>query len=382
MWWASAFEHQRKQFFFDSDHSIGLSEKYIIKALRGIRYTKNVSLKRYLDHRLVARKFARFAVREEPPDLIVASMPSYDLAYEGMRYAKERNIPMVVDVRDMWPDVFLTRLCGLKKRIASFMLAGDFNKLRFLLKNASAITAMSDGILSWAMGYAERARTEGDRVFHLGYRPVSSIDESLVGAAIRQLLERLNGNRICLYIGTHGDSYELPLVIEAAKKFFQRAPEYRLHFVIAGQGEQTQALKEMSAGLDNVSFTGWLNSHEIALLLRHSYLGIVPCKSVYNAYPNKPFEYFSAGLPIVSSIEGELASLIDEEGIGFNYLPGDAAGLCRGIVTLAKDPDLREKMARNAKEVFVKNFDAKSIYTDYVDYAEMIVGLYKGGSIY
>jgi len=378
VWCASAFEHQRKCLLFEKDSSVEVSERYTIRAFKGIGYARNVSIRRYLDHRFLARKFARFAVREDPPDLIVASTPSHDLAYEGVHYAKERNIPVVVDVRDLWPDIFLTRLGGLKKRIAAFLLAGDFDKLRYLLKNACGITAMSDGVLNWALEYSGRARNEADGVFHLGYKPVDTIDENLVGGAVGQILERLNSTKICVYVGTHGNSYELPLVIRAARKFARESIYNDVHFVIAGQGEQTDMLKEMSAGLSNVSFTGWLNSHEIACLMRRAYLGIVPCKSVNDAFPNKPIEYLSAGLPVVSSIQGEMADLVEEQGLGCNYLPGDVEGLFRGIKLIVEDEALHLKMSDSCTRVFRERFDADVLYSAYADYLENICNQGKG----
>jgi hypothetical protein len=56
-WWTSAFEHQRKVRLFESDQEIPLSPGLILQVLRGCGYSSNISLARYLDHRMIAGKF-------------------------------------------------------------------------------------------------------------------------------------------------------------------------------------------------------------------------------------------------------------------------------------------------------------------------------------
>src|SRR5688500_2440023 len=76
-WWASTFDHFSKTQLFADDAAIDICDGYRIRALRGCAYRKNISLQRYVDHGLIARKFRKLARLEEPPDVIVASMPDY-----------------------------------------------------------------------------------------------------------------------------------------------------------------------------------------------------------------------------------------------------------------------------------------------------------------
>lgn len=381
-WWASAFEHQRRMLLGADDASINVAEGYKIRLIKGFGYKKNVSIRRYLDHRRIARKFATRAAREDAPDLIVASMPSYDLAYEGVRYAKALGIPVVVDVRDLWPETFVNRYSGVKRWLTKSILVRDFIKLSYLLKTADGITAMSDGILDWALGYAERRRSECDRVFYLGYKLGAPVNDGSVGDFISVHLCALSGKKICVFVGTHGVSYELPLVIEVARAFERDEAAQDIHFVIAGCGEQTDMLQRKAAGLSNVSFAGWLNAQEISVLLRRAYLGLVPCRSVIDAFPNKPIEYLSAGLPIVSSVEGEMAAMVEKHGIGCNYNPGDSIGLYRCIRRIVDDPSLHSCMSAAARCVFSRYFDADVLYSDYSAYLEGFQRQTRSGSCY
>lgn len=373
LWWASTFEHQTKRMLYDRDAEIVINDKYTIRMLKGISYSRNVSLRRYLDQKMVARKFRTASRSVPPPDVILASMPTYELAHEAVTYAKARDIPVIVDVRDLWPDIILDRFGGWKKTLVSYFLRGDFRKVRDLLSAANALTAMSDGVLNWALNYADRDRSEWDRVYHHAYESSRHHEPEKGAEAKSDYLNELKGKKLCTFMGTHGLSYELMLVMDVAERFHSEHGYNDVHFIIAGLGENTAMLKDRAKSLSNVTFPGWLKADEISKLLRESYLGIVPCKSVRDAYPNKAIEYLSAGLPIVSSIEGELAALIDKERLGFNYSAGNAEGLYQEVKRLVDNVDARDDMSRAAMAVFEQKFDARRVYGEYVSYIEGFV---------
>ena len=100
-WWASAFEHQRKMWICDRHMDLKVSSGLTIRPLRGCGYSANISIRRYIDHMIVSLKFRSQSKGMGIPDLIVASVPCYHLAYDGMVYSKQNNIPLVVDIRDL-----------------------------------------------------------------------------------------------------------------------------------------------------------------------------------------------------------------------------------------------------------------------------------------
>jgi len=57
LWWASAFEHQRKIMIAGRDRNFNISKIYTIRVLRGCKYRKNVSMSRCINHQIVALKF-------------------------------------------------------------------------------------------------------------------------------------------------------------------------------------------------------------------------------------------------------------------------------------------------------------------------------------
>jgi len=164
----------------------------------------------------------------------------------------------------------------------------------------------------------------------------------------------------------------LRLIVDVAKKLYDQG-EREIVFVLAGTGEQFDTIKEIAHGLPNIVLPGWIGQEEIREILRLSWAGLVPCISALDTLPNKPFEYLSAGLPLISSLKGEMARLIDKYGLGFNYRVGDFEGLYQSIVKLAADEQLRNKIAENCLRFFQKFGNAEVIYNEYADFLESLV---------
>ncbi|MCH8314445.1 MAG: glycosyltransferase, partial [Planctomycetes bacterium] len=168
LWWTSTFDHYAKRHVAKAGETREIESGITIRFLPAFAYARNLSVRRYVSHIRTARAFRRAAEREPIPDLIVASMPDYFLAAEAVSYGRARGVPIVVDVRDQWPDVFLSVLPQWSRLLAAAALAPDRSKLRRLLRDADATTSVIDSVLSWALERAGRERRAWDRVFYLG----------------------------------------------------------------------------------------------------------------------------------------------------------------------------------------------------------------------
>jgi glycosyltransferase involved in cell wall biosynthesis len=89
--------------------------------------------------------------------------------------------------------------------------------------------------------------------------------------------------------------------------------------------------------------------------------------------PNKPFEYMAAGLPLLSSLPGELEQLITEHQIGLHYRAGDVQSLVEKIIWFTEHPEERMAMGRRARRLFEERFRADVIYPKLVTHLEQVV---------
>ena len=78
-------------------------------------------------------------------------MPTIELAYYSVKYAKKNSIPVVIDIRDLWPDIFyLNQKSKIKKIILKLIFSISNNKLKYALANCSSVIGITDPIVKWA----------------------------------------------------------------------------------------------------------------------------------------------------------------------------------------------------------------------------------------
>lgn len=370
LWWTSAFDHLKKIWVFKRDCEIELKEGLRIKVLKGIGYKENISILRFIDYKIVARKFKYFAPKIVKPDIIIASTPSYDLAYEAVTFAKRNNIPVLVDIRDEWPDLFIRHIPSVFRHLIKLILFNEFRMIRKTMLMADGLISMMKSFLEWGLKYAEREKTWRDRIFYLGCAKESKAANC--SAEILELIDNLNDKFVVTFIGSFSLHNDPSDIVDCASKLVDR----EIRFVLAGDGKLFNDIKQRASKLSNIVLTGWLNIAEINALLKSSAVGVCPTSQVREAFPNKAFVYFSAGLPVVTAFNGDIRETLDKYQIGFYYPPGDIDALVRRIKTLYSDSDLYEKMSENAIKVFSKFFDAEVIYEEYAGHIERIVSDY------
>jgi glycosyltransferase involved in cell wall biosynthesis len=368
LWWSSTFDHQKKQHRSCRDAFLEIRPGLRIALLHSNAYRHNISVARIRNHRGVARKFARYAPAEAPPDIILCSFPTIELSAAAIEYGRERGTPVVIDVRDLWPDIFLDHLPPAARRLGRLALRPFIAQTCFALENASGIVAMSDGCLRWGLDYAQRDPGPYDAVFPLGYpKPVVAPDE--MRAAERTLRQRGVDPKklICWYVGMFGKTYDLATVIHAARALACRG-RHDIQFVLSGDGDQRERWAQLACGLQNVVFTGWADLPQIAHMMTIAHVGLAAVDGVPQSLPNKLFEYFSAGLPVLSSLQGEAATLLAQHECGLTYAARDPSSFLKALQALVADEDGRRRLGRNAQRLFDLHYSADAVYSRMADF--------------
>jgi len=363
VWWASTFSHQRKQLLSNQDHDFEIEDGFTLRLLASGTYHKNVSVDRYLHHRRLAKKFKEVAPRDIEPDVIVAAFPQIDFAFEAVRFGKSRNIPVVVDIRDPWPDVYIDKGPKFLRWLAPVLLRGAYAKTRFLLSAADQWVAVSIGFERWARDLIGNSQIPS-RVLYIGNERNRLKLQDVEPSTLEPLGAQNEGRIIFSFVGSFGHSYDLETVFEAARLCHDRGLD-KVYFVIAGDGEKRAILSRLGQGLPNLLMPGWLSSQDLDYLLKHSHVGLVPCISRPDTVPNKVFEYLAAGLPLLSSLVGEVEEILLRTEAGFSYQVGDIEGLYNLVQRLVAAPDLLDRLSRNARILFEQDFVANHIYAEY-----------------
>ena len=235
VWWTSAFDHVRKSFRSESDQDISLATGLELRLVRGLGYGKNISAKRIWDHLILARRIkARLHSDPSPPEVMVASLPTPEIASVVASFGKKRGIPTVVDVRDLWPDVLETAFPEYLRLLARPLLSPFRALTRQACADATAISGHAPAFVEWGLRHAGRARRPMDRDFPHGYfadPPAPPVQQ----AAFDYWKELgLNENQfIVCYFGAVGHQFDLDTVFDAVGELSARK---EVRFVLCGDG--------------------------------------------------------------------------------------------------------------------------------------------------
>ncbi len=384
LWWASTFEYRNKTHRSDVDTLCTVRAGYRIRLLHGRGFSKHVSLDRILYHRDLARSLKRAMPKEVLPDIILCGYPTIELSVAAVSFGQRRGIPVVLDVRDLWPDIFVRALPKRLELFGKVLVTPAVASAKRAFKRATAVTGITSEFVDWALRYAGRPRTSLDRHFPHAYNVPNLSSERK-----RQALEfwqkynvrPQNAEFLVCYIGQLTATVEFDVVVKAARLLTKASCPIR--FLFCGTGGHEEEFRERAANCSNITFTGWIGGDEIWTLMQMCAMGLLCYQSTFDyeaSIPNKPVEYMAAGLPIVSSLQrGVLYNLLERHGCGLSYCNSRPDELAAILVDCYDRPDKVRLMSRRAVALFREQFQAGIVYGNMCDHLELIGERAKSG---
>jgi len=129
-------------------------------------------------------------------------------------------------------------------------------------------------------------------------------------------------------------------------------PTARLLVIATGPQEAAGRARATDLGLDDaVVFTGAVAHAAMPGLLAALDIGVAPYLAVPDFYfsPLKLYEYMAAGVAVVASDAGAIATLVRAGETGLLCPPGDADAVAGALACLASDPTLRARLGAAAR---------------------------------
>ena len=269
------------------------------------------------------------------PDVILASSPQLPAAFTCLSIARLTGIPVVIEVRDLWPQVLID-LGGMSRnrplvRVLSWME-------RQVYRHADTVVVLAKGSESFVR----------DRGAHKTAWLPNGPDLDVF--APRPLPPERSVFTV-LYAGAHGEANGLENVIAAARLLEQQQVPVRLRFV--GDGPEKKALMELAEDLQSVSFEEPIPKSDMPDLMADADAILLSLKDVslfrYGVSPNKLYDAYALGRPVITTVDGVINSEVEENLLGVTAPPGDPSALASAIVRLMSTSRLdREKMAQRA----------------------------------
>ncbi len=294
-----------------------------------------------------AASFLRgLAVRDV--DAVYATTPPLPQAATGLALARLKGVPLVLEVRDLWPD-FAVELGVLKDPA----LIAASRRLEHTLYRAADVVVVN------SPGFVEHVRAGGAE--HVVVVPngvdADAFDPGSSGRDFRRE-HGLDGKFVVLYAGAHGVPNDLSTVLDAAEAL-GGTPEVVFALVGDGRDKERLVADAERRGLTNVRFVGPQPKSRMPEVLAAADLGLATLKPLPlfgTVFPNKVFDYMAAGRPTLLLIDGVIREIVEDGDAGAFVPPGDGAALADAVLGYLADPDLRARQGRSARAVVETSF--------------------------
>lgn len=268
-------------------------------------------------------------------------------------YLKHRhNIPMVMWVLDLWPDSLKTTGYVKNKFILKFI--GFI--VKWIYSKTDKILAQSNSFITEISKYTSKDKIEYFPNFSFDL-PNKLNDNTTVPSDIIDILE----NNFCaVFTGNLGTAQAVETLVEAAESL-QDIKDFRLVLVGSGSMSSWIEMEIKSRSLSNIILAGRYTSDEMPQFLNRAKVLIVSLKNeetYAKTVPAKVQTYLAAGKPIIASLNGEGADIINSANAGLTCPAEDPIELAKCIRKLySSDKDILDNYGNNGRKYFLNNFE-------------------------
>ncbi len=222
---------------------------------------------------------------------------------------------------------------------------------KFCLRNTDYAVAVSNNLKSFLLD--NHLINRGDKIAVLpNAADAAAFNKRFDAQSIKDSLS-LKDKFIIVYIGTLQVWYAIEDLISAFHQVLKEIPNACL--LIVGTGQARKPLEDLAGNLgisDDVRFTGYVQHEKIPEILSIADVAAAPFKELgmpFFGSAIKIFEYLSAGKPIVATKIGQIAEVLQDQHTALLVTSGCIDELANAIIRLARDEQLRDYLAKNAK---------------------------------
>lgn len=299
-------------------------------------------------------------------DCVVATSPPPSIGVPGLLAAWRRRVPLVFDIRDIWPEAIVQ-----SGRLKNPLAIRAFEAIaRFLYHRATRISVVTHG-------WKDRLDEIGIAADKVDVLP-NGVD---VAAFDEQADEPLPADFSALdpdahwftYAGIFNRPQGLEVIFQAAARLREQAPDLyaKSQFVLVGEGPieaELRALRE-ELELDRVVMLPRQPRAAIFALLRRSFAVLVtlrPRKDT-STVPSKIYESMASGRPVLFSAAGEGGETIRRANGGSVCTPGDPEALMDAMRDYLEHPELADRHGAGGRAFVEESFDRRKIAAQFAE---------------
>jgi len=304
-------------------------------------------------------------VRIERPDVMICTSPPLVVGLIGWAIRRRfRNLPMVFEVRDLWPEFAID---------TGVLTSSHLIKLGYALERLSYRESTWVNVLTPAF-YDIMLQRKNIRKDRLSVLPnAADLDIFRPGPRNNWVREKydIKDRFLVIYTGGLGVANHVIQFVEAAKSF----KDDSARFMVVGDGMHRQMLEEKVKEwkLNNVIFTGFRPKQEVVDICAAADVCCAVLKKIdafKTVYPNKIFDYMASARPTVVAIDGVARKLVEDAQCGFFVEPEDPEQFAQTLKKLQSDPQACKQMGENGLRYVREHFDRKKVADQYINIIE------------
>jgi len=290
-------------------------------------------------------------------DVVIATTPQFFCGLAGKYISILRRKPLILELRDIWPESIITVGALTNKKIIRFL-----EKLEIGLYNhASKIISVTKSFKANLVNRGINAKK-----IDVIYNGVTlDLFQDSKELADEELNSYLKSGFLVGYIGTIGMAHSLITLVEAAEEL----RETDVKFVVVGSGaDRGNIEKEIIAKkLNNIKIFPLQPKDEIPSIINKLDAFCVHLKKAplfKTVIPSKIFEGMIMKKPILMGVEGESMRIIENAKCGLSFEPENAHELVEAINKYRKSPEMQSQHAINGFNYVREHFDRKKLAND------------------
>ncbi|GGE23871.1 glycosyltransferase family 4 protein [Sphingobacterium cellulitidis] len=296
-------------------------------------------------------------------DVVIVTSPPLFVGISGFLLSKVKGIPMVFEIRDLWPESAIDTGVLTNKLIIKLAYAVE----RFIYKKSKLINVLTPAFYN---SLRDKKGINEEKLIMIPNAADFTLSEEILNNFERDQFRKendLEGKFVITYVGAHGVANHLDQILEAGKLL----EDTNVLFLLIGQGMEKAKLLEKAKkmGVINVRFHDPVPKKEVFKFIIASDMGASVLKKVdtfKTVYSNKTFDYFSCKKPILMAIDGVSRELIENANAGTFVEPENANEYNRIIREYLNNRDRVKFEGENGYNYAKNNFDRRVLADRYL----------------
>lgn len=242
--------------------------------------------------------------KKKKPDVIYTSSPDLFVAFFALLFGKRHRVPVVVEIRDLWPES-IVEYVGMSKRNPIIKVLYMLEK--WIYRKANQLIFTIPGGKDYIIDKKWDKKVDLKKVNYINNGV--DLEEYSKEKSIGFTDEDLDNNKFkVVYVGSIRQVNNVRALVKVAE-CLQRRGETDIQLLIYGDGTEKARLEEYckNQGLTNIVFKGKVDKKKVPYILSKSNLNLLNYKQAatwkYGGSQNKQFEYLASGRPICSNVK-------------------------------------------------------------------------------